>query len=380
MKKLFIIALFLLPIIMIPSYLHAQPLWKASIMVSYGNSNNRLTLGADQTATDSFENRWEVGALLGGYIKAYFDHPEWGNARYYWQDIRDVYLPKEWVFYVESGYVNSNISLEWIMSNVPDTVKLYLVDTVLNMTIDMKTQSSYTYTNTSADAKIFTVRADGYIDGIKPPPPPSDTTQPETMITTDIPLFINYPSITVTYTATDNTTLPDAIMFSCKLDNGAWSAWSNSKSITLDGLSDGAHTFSVKSKDEAGNEDSTPAEAKFTVDTAPPVLILNQPEPSILWPANGDMVNVIVSGNVKDISSGVASSNYTVIDAYNQLGLAGSIIAGNDGGFLFNVSLKAEKDSKDKDGRIYTITINSVDNAGNITTQSVMVIVPHDKK
>jgi hypothetical protein len=36
------------------------------------------------------------------------------------------------------------------------------------------------------------------------------------------------------------------------------------------GLSDGPHTLYVKAKDEAGNEDASPAERSFTVDTASP--------------------------------------------------------------------------------------------------------------
>lgn len=355
--------------------------WETTISVSYGNDTSLLTLGGDKTATDGFENRWETRALLAGNIKAYFYHPEWGKETpYFWSDIRDLSLPKEWVFYISSTLANQELVMRWDISSVPQEItSLYLVDEVTAAIIDMKTQVAYTYINTSSSLRAFTVKVNGSF-GNEALPPAGDTIPPDTSITSAIADVINAASINIVYTGSDDVTSADLLQFSYKADNGAWSAWSIIKSATLSGLSDGAHTFSVKAKDEAGNEDSTAAEVKFTVDTAPPVLILNQPEPSILWPANGDMVNVIVSGNVKDISSGVASVNYTVSDEYNQLGLAGNIIAGNDGGFLFNISLKAEKDSKDKDGRIYTVTINSVDKAGNITTQSVMVIVPHDKK
>ncbi|HBR16139.1 MAG: hypothetical protein A3G39_07780 [Deltaproteobacteria bacterium RIFCSPLOWO2_12_FULL_43_16] len=354
--------------------------WETTISVSYGNDTSLLTLGGDKTATDGFENRWETRALLAGNIKAYFYHPEWGKETpYFWSEIKDLSLPKEWVFYISSTLTNQELMMRWDISSVPQEItSLYLVDEAAAAVIDMKTQAAYAYINTSSSPKTFTVKVNGSFG--ETPPPAGDIIPPDTSITSAIAEFINATSINIAYAGSDNTTSAELLRFSCKLDNGAWSAWSDVKSVTLNGLSEGSHTFSVKSKDEAGNEDATPAEVKFTVDTAPPALMLNQPEPSILWPANGDMVNVIVSGNVKDISSGLASANYTVSDEYNQLGLAGNIIAGNDGGFLFNISLKAEKDSKDKDGRIYTITINSVDKAGNITTQSVMVIVPHDKK
>lgn len=36
------------------------------------------------------------------------------------------------------------------------------------------------------------------------------------------------------------------------------------------GLSDNSHVILVKSRDEAGNEDASPAECRFTVDTARP--------------------------------------------------------------------------------------------------------------
>jgi hypothetical protein len=57
------------------------------------------------------------------------------------------------------------------------------------------------------------------------------------------------------------------------LDGGEWSAFSSEKSVTLggaSGLSDGAHTFYLRAKDGAGNEDASPVERSFTVDTTAP--------------------------------------------------------------------------------------------------------------
>ncbi|MBI4972689.1 MAG: hypothetical protein HZC16_02590 [Candidatus Omnitrophica bacterium] len=169
------------------------------------------------------------------------------------------------------------------------------------------------------------------------------------------------------------------MQFSYKLDDGQWSDWSISTTAVLSGLSDGAHAFSVKARDEAGNEDPTPAEARFAVDTTSPVITFSV-NPSVLWPANGQMINVTVSGNIRDSGSGPASASYNVNDEYGQVGTAGAITASGDGSFSFTISLKAERDGKDIDGRIYTVTINASDKAGNFNISGMNVTVPHDMR
>ena len=54
--------------------------------------------------------------------------------------------------------------------------------------------------------------------------------------------------------------------FQCKLDAAAFAACSSPKALA--GLSDGAHTFSVRAIDTAGNVDSSPATRSFSVDVA----------------------------------------------------------------------------------------------------------------
>jgi hypothetical protein len=56
--------------------------------------------------------------------------------------------------------------------------------------------------------------------------------------------------------------------FQCKVDGGSFANCSSPK--TTSSLSDGSHTFQVRAKDLAGNNDPTPASRTFTVDTTPP--------------------------------------------------------------------------------------------------------------
>jgi hypothetical protein len=121
--------------------------------------------------------------------------------------------------------------------------------------------------------------------------------------------------------------------------------------------------------------DSTPD------DTAPPVITLTV-TPKTLWPPNGAMVPVTVSGVITDAQSGVDSDGaaFSVRDEYDEVQPAGAITLGAGGTYSFTVSLPASRRGSDRDGRQYTITVAAKDNAGNATSTSAVVRVPHDRR
>jgi hypothetical protein len=97
-----------------------------------------------------------------------------------------------------------------------------------------------------------------------------DTTPPDTAITAGPTegsvLTVN--NVSFAWSGSDDRS--SALTYAYQLDNGAWSAFGAATTLTLTDLSDGAHRFAVKARDQAGNEDPTPAMRNFTVDTTPP--------------------------------------------------------------------------------------------------------------
>lgn len=104
-----------------------------------------------------------------------------------------------------------------------------------------------------------------------------ETTPPETWITAGPTGWINVQSPTFSWTGSDDVTATANLVYSWKLDGGAWSAYSSATSTTLAGLAEGSHTFYVRAKDAAGNEDSTPASQSFGVDITAPVITAGTP-------------------------------------------------------------------------------------------------------
>lgn len=116
--------------------------------------------------------------------------------------------------------------------------------------------------------------------------------------------------------------------------------------------------------------------ASFALETTPPQLTLNQPQPSVLSPANSKMIPVTVSGSASDLNSGLKTVSYAVDDEYNKLDSTGSITPDNNGNFSFTINLQAYRDKKDSNGRVYTITVTATDKANNSRQASVTVTVP----
>jgi len=81
---------------------------------------------------------------------------------------------------------------------------------------------------------------------------------------------INSADVTFIWTGNDDMTPVSGLVYSFKIDQIDWSSFSSDTTHLFSGLSEGNHSFSVKARDLAGNEDPSPATRNFSIDTAPP--------------------------------------------------------------------------------------------------------------
>jgi hypothetical protein len=117
----------------------------------------------------------------------------------------------------------------------------------------------------------------------------------------------------------------------------------------------------------------------FVLDNTPPVLALTV-SPKVLWPVNHKLIEITVNASAtddRDPSPLVELVSITSSEGQNDRGdgnTAEDIVV--DGGKIF---LRAERSALDRD-RIYTLTYRARDAAGNTSTASATVTVPHDQK
>ncbi len=92
-----------------------------------------------------------------------------------------------------------------------------------------------------------------------------DNAPPDTQITGGPSGETPATTVTFTFTGTDNLTPVANLVFAGRLDGGPFTAFSSATTATFTGLAEGSHTFEVRARDRAGNEDPTPAQRSFTV-------------------------------------------------------------------------------------------------------------------
>jgi len=117
------------------------------------------------------------------------------------------------------------------------------------------------------------------------------------------------------------------------------------------------------------------------VDTTPPIISVAVNR-ATLWPPDGKMVPVTVSGKITDTGSGVNASSaaYSVKDEYGRVQPTGAIALTPGGNYSFTVFLQASRRGSDLDGRRYTVIVRGKDNAGNGRSKTSTVTVPHDQR
>jgi VCBS repeat protein len=129
-----------------------------------------------------------------------------------------------------------------------------------------------------------------------------------------------------------------------------------------------------------GNEVGVLLNNSPVLDTTPPLITVSA-TPKVLWPPNGKMVPVSVSGTITDTGSGVNTKTaaYSVRDEYGEVQPTRAIALGPGGNYSFTVLLQASRRGSDLDGRRYTITVRAKDNVGNGGSKTSAVTVPHDQ-
>ena len=103
-------------------------------------------------------------------------------------------------------------------------------------------------------------------------------------------------------------------------------------------------------------------------------------EPAYLWPPNGRMEPVAITGKII-LPDGctISEAGYSIDDEYGFLTGEGTITLGPDNSFSASVPLEVSRKGADKDGRSYTITLYAADEAGIGQSQSMELVV-HDQR
>ncbi len=140
----------------------------------------------------------------------------------------------------------------------------------------------------------------------------------------------------------------------------------------------GATTVTVTAKD-AYNNNSTSSFSIKVQDTAAPAITSLSTNAPTLWPPNHKMVAVTVSAAASDLV-GVASLKIVSVTSNEPDNGLGDGDTANDIQITGNltVNLRAERGGGGN-GRIYTITVEAKDAAGNASTKTVAVTVPKNQ-
>lgn len=102
--------------------------------------------------------------------------------------------------------------------------------------------------------------------------------------------------------------------------------------------------------------------------------------PSRIWPPNGKAVTVRLNASGADAISGLSQVSYIVTDEYGMpLSIAPRTLSGASSNWTESLVVEARRHGNDHDGRLYRVVATLTDVAGNTSTATADIIVPHDQ-
>lgn len=111
-----------------------------------------------------------------------------------------------------------------------------------------------------------------------------------------------------------------------------------------------------------------------------PVVSVDSVLPTVVWPPDHSMTQVVVSGTVQmPDGCALAEAGYAIDDEYGLLSGIGTIQVTSSGGFSAALPVEAMRHGQDKDGRHYSITVYAKNEAGVGSSITETVVVPHDR-
>lgn len=186
--------------------------------------------------------------------------------------------------------------------------------------------------------------------------------------------WINSSPVTVNLSATDSGSGVQQLRY--WINGGQVTVVAGSSASTqISG--EGMNSANLRVLDNAGNISSLVSQP-VNIDLTPPAVSVSA-SPSSIWPPNGKMVAVTVSGTITDNLSGVNPSTaaFAVVDEYGRVHPSGPVTLGPGGSYSFTVSLQASRNGNDTDGRQYMISVSAKDFAGNRGSAATTVTVPY---
>lgn len=177
------------------------------------------------------------------------------------------------------------------------------------------------------------------------------------------------------FSATDNLSGVNRIEYTIG-DNGAWTTYTGPFPAPC------GCKIRYRVIDEAGNE-SDPQELELNIDKTAPTLNLRI-DPADLWPPNHKYVPIRVTVEASDDESGLASVVLTSItsnepdDGLGDGRHTADVIEAEYGTFDTDFQVRKER-SGHGTGRTYTVTYTATDYAGNVTTATATITIPHDQ-